>query len=526
MFTFRASAWQGYLLVAILAVIVFSTTGYTIASLYVISIDQQRVQLVARAQSQARLMETVAHFDQSYGEHDGVSSFEASLSQIRAAHEKLHDFRETGEFTLARREGKQIVFLLNHPHADVEKLPPVPFDSDFSAPMRRALQGESGSMIGLDYRGEKVLAAYEPVAVLNLGVVAKIDMAEVRGPYIKAGLVALFIAFVLTAIGAYLFRSIVHPMFRRIEESEERLKIATEGARDGLWLWDIKTGYEWFDPRFKELLGYGKEEDFPEGHGLWESSIHPEDRERVKLSLKQHLENNTLFDCECRLRVKSGEYRWFRERGTAQRDDAGQPIKMGGSIQDIHELKQAEEKLELMNQKLEKLSLQDSLTDIANRRMFDHLMSIEWARAQRSQQPLSLLFIDIDFFKQYNDTYGHQAGDSCLRQIARVLSFVARRPSDLAARYGGEEFVVLLPETGGEHARRLAELCQSAVIEQGIPHEASEVSDVVTISVGVCSMEVTAEMQVQQFIEAADEAQYQAKKNGRNRVESLAFGSV
>jgi len=237
--------------------------------------------------------------------------------------------------------------------------------------------------------------------------------------------------------------------------------------------------------------------------------------------LKQHLENNVAYDCEHRLRMKSGEYRWFRTRGLAERDDSGKPVRMGGSIQDISDIKEAEQRLKVINKELEKLALRDSMTGIANRRMFDHLLENEWARAQRSQQPLSLLFIDIDFFKQYNDCYGHQAGDDCLKQIAKTLSFIARRPADLAARYGGEEFVVLLPETGKEHARRLAELCHTAVIEQGIPHEASEVSDVVTISVGVCSIQVTTGMQAQALIEAADKAQYQAKKNGRNRVEVL-----
>jgi diguanylate cyclase (GGDEF)-like protein/PAS domain S-box-containing protein len=308
-------------------------------------------------------------------------------------------------------------------------------------------------------------------------------------------------------------------MLRRIEKSEERLKIAAEGTREGLWTWDIKTNHCWFDARFKALLGYDENEAFSEDVSECESRIHPEDRARFMKLRAQHLENNGLFDCEHRLRTKSGEYRWFRTRGKAIRDASGQPTRMGGSIQDITDVKEAQEELTVMNKKLEKLSLQDSLTDIANRRMFDHLLAIEWGRAQRSQQPLSLLFIDIDFFKQYNDRYGHQAGDDCLKQVARALSFVVRRPADLVARYGGEEFVVLLPETDKEHAQRLAELCKSAVVEQGIPHETSEAGDVVTISVGVCTMQVTAEMQIEAFLEAADQAQYRAKQNGRNRVE-------
>jgi len=522
MYRFRATAMQGYLLVAILAAIVLSVTFITTFSLYRTALEGQRARLVETAQSQARLMEAIARFDRIHAVHDpDRPPFESTLSQIRDAHENFKGFGETGEFTLARREGNQIVFLLSHRFADLNKLHPVAFDSKKAEPMRRALRGESGSMIGLDYHGDIVLAAYEPVAQLNLGVVAKIDMAEVRAPFIRTGSLAIFIASILIFIGAWLFRRITHPMLKRLETSEERLKIATDGTHEGFWLWDIKTEHSWFAPNFKSLLGYAKDEAFPEEFSTWESRIHPEDKERVLESLKQHLENNVTYDCDHRLRMKSGEYKWFRDRGVAVRDDSGQPIQMGGSIQDINDLKQAEEQLKLRNEELQKLSLHDSLTGIANRRMFDRLLEIEWARAQRSKQMLSLLFIDIDFLKQYNDHYGHQAGDACLKQIAKTLSFIARRPADLVARYGGEEFVVLLPETAEEHALRLAQLCQSAVVEQDIPHEASAVKDVVTISVGVCSVEVTAGMQAKALIEAADKAQYQAKKNGRNRVEVL-----
>jgi len=350
-------------------------------------------------------------------------------------------------------------------------------------------------------------------------VVAKIDMDEVRAPFIKMGILAMSVAFIFIGVGAWLFRRIVHPMFRRIEESEERLKLAAEGTHDGLWLWDVETDHNWYSPRFKELLGYDKDDSFPEALSTWESRIHPDDKEHVFALLKQHLENNVTYDCEHRLLMKSGEYRWFRTRGVAERDDSGKPMRMGGSIQDIQDIKVAEEDLKRANEELESISLHDSLTGIANRRMFDRTIDVEWSRAQRAKKPLSLLFIDIDFFKQYNDHYGHQMGDYCLKTVAQTLEGVARRSSDMVARYGGEEFVILMPETNQEQALRQAEACRKKILEQNISHEASTAGDIVTISVGVCAMQVSSTVQPSSIIEAADKAQYEAKKKGRNRVE-------
>lgn len=181
--------------------------------------------------------------------------------------------------------------------------------------------------------------------------------------------------------------------------------------------------------------------------------------------------------------------------------------------------KRTEEELARLHKELEQLSFQDGLTNIANRRMFDQTLVREWGRAQRDQLPLSLIMLDIDFFKQYNDHYGHQQGDECLKQVARSLSMVSKRSIDLIARYGGEEFVLLLPETNEKRAIQLAEQCCSVVIEQQLPHKLSTVSDVVTISVGVSTIIPSVETQPSALVESADKLLYQAKKNGRNRIE-------
>ena len=515
---------QSTLLIGILVTIVMSVTSLTVYFLYETSLAEQRERLVVTAKSQARLMEAVARFDRIHHplhKQSLATAFDETVSQIRDAHRNFIGFGETGEFTLARLDGDRIVFLLSQRHDDLESPAPIQLDSKFAEPTRLALQGKSGTTIGFDYRGVTVLAAYEPVAELNLGIVAKIDMAEIHAPFIRAGVIAFALAFLLTVTGAWLFQRIAGSMVRRIEESEKRLRIAAEGTQDGLWLWNIKNNHEWHAPRWKELLGFDKDQDLPENVSTWESRIHPDDRERTIYALNRHLEDDLPYDSEHRLLTKSGEYKWFRDRGIAIRDVFGKPVEMGGSIQDISQLKAAEEKLQQINKELEELSLKDALTNVANRRMFDRLMSIEWLRARRSKQPLSLLFVDIDFFKQYNDRYGHQPGDECLKRVAECLKGVANRPADLVVRYGGEEFILLLPETGEDQAYRLAEMCRSNVSEMKMPHEASQASDVVTISVGLSTAKVDASMQPESLIETADKALYRAKNLGRNRVERL-----
>lgn len=159
----------------------------------------------------------------------------------------------------------------------------------------------------------------------------------------------------------------------------------------------------------------------------------------------------------------------------------------------------------------------DGLTGIANRRTFDETLGREWQSARREGQPLSLLFLDADRFKLYNDRYGHQEGDELLKMLALALKKIARRPRDLAARYGGEEFVVLLPNTSRQRAMGIAESIRRAIVEQRVPHQDNE-GGIVTVSIGVATVIPAADGDAAGLVEAADAAVYQAKKAGRNRV--------
>lgn len=182
------------------------------------------------------------------------------------------------------------------------------------------------------------------------------------------------------------------------------------------------------------------------------------------------------------------------------------------------ELKRLNNELQRANQELAKLSQTDSLTGIFNRSVFDSNIRTEWDRCKRHFIPLSLIMIDIDFFKAYNDNYGHQAGDDCLRQIAGELSDCARRSDDTTARYGGEEFAVILPYMGEEGSLKVAEQMRRKVEELKIPHEYSPISKYVTISLGVCTVIPSGKPSVEEFIRGADRALYEAKKGNRNNV--------
>jgi diguanylate cyclase (GGDEF)-like protein len=183
------------------------------------------------------------------------------------------------------------------------------------------------------------------------------------------------------------------------------------------------------------------------------------------------------------------------------------------------ELEQSNRRLREMNRTLTELSIVDSLTGLANRRQFDRLLDLEWRRAVRSALPLALLFIDIDFFKPYNDVYGHLRGDAVLAEVAKVLASSFTRAGDLVARYGGEEFAVLLPNTDQRGAADLAELARARVEARGIPHPASSTSAVLTASIGVATSRGDARLTGSSLVESADRALYRAKAEGRNRVE-------
>ena len=200
-------------------------------------------------------------------------------------------------------------------------------------------------------------------------------------------------------------------------------------------------------------------------------------------------------------------------------------------IHDISEIKKLERLVEentrelaIKNKELEHLSSIDPLTGLYNRRKFDAILSYVWDASMRSKKPLGILFLDIDYFKPYNDNYGHLAGDECLKEIAKLIKSIVKRKTDFIARYGGEEFIVVVPDTEYSYIKQLALTIINALNKLKIPHEHSKISSHVTISIG-CAITVPGETchNAEELLEVSDEMLYKAKENGRNRLEVTEF---
>ncbi|HUP08121.1 MAG TPA: diguanylate cyclase [Caldimonas sp.] len=301
--------------------------------------------------------------------------------------------------------------------------------------------------------------------------------------------------------------------------SSERLETALRGAALGMWDWHVPE--DRFSHELTRLqLGYDPDEVPPEG-GAWRALIHPDDVGRVIATFEAHFHRETeSYECEFRVRRKDGRWVWLLSRGkVVERDADGQPLRMAGTHMDITERKAIELELQRLNERLTQLSTTDGLTEVGNRRLFDQTLNAEWARAARKRHPVALLMIDIDHFKDYNDHYGHPAGDECLRTIARLISETVKREGELVARYGGEEFALLLPGADLEAARIVAERCLKAVLDARLEHAASPTSPWVTMSIGVASAVAGVGIQPAVLVDAADAALYRAKRSGRGRYE-------
>ena len=215
---------------------------------------------------------------------------------------------------------------------------------------------------------------------------------------------------------------------------------------------------------------------------------------------------------------------WVRihERRTREGGLVGIRMDVTELVRREHELSTLNTQLDAANRRLSELSETDALTGIANRRLFDRRLHEEWSRAQRHDLPLTLLLIDVDHFKRYNDRHGHVAGDACLRRVAALLRTCARRPDELLVRYGGEEFVVLLPHTGAAEGRARAERCLAAMDAADIPHEDSPLGTHLTLSIGVGTRPTgpQGEEDTMALLRRADAALYRAKREGRHRVVS------
>ena len=273
--------------------------------------------------------------------------------------------------------------------------------------------------------------------------------------------------------------------------------------------------FAYIGPQIEKLLGWKQDSWLTVND--WASRMHPDDQAWVVNYCVSQSQAGVDHEADYRALAANGEYVWIRDVVHVVRNEDGSPQALVGFMFDISERKKTEERLLGLQKQLEDFSFRDGLTGVPNRRKFDAVLDEEWDAARRHTQPLSLILIDIDFFKQYNDHYGHVQGDECLKRVGAALGAAASRPRDLLARYGGEEFVLVLPATDEAAARRVSERCRQAIFKEQIAHAASPVGQLLTVSQGVGSIIPSASDTLIQFIDAVDRRLYQAKQAGRDR---------
>ncbi|MBE9029279.1 diguanylate cyclase [filamentous cyanobacterium LEGE 11480] len=321
-------------------------------------------------------------------------------------------------------------------------------------------------------------------------------------------------------------------------QSEHRIQKLTDNVPGVIFRYVIEpTGhdhYAYVSPHAREIFGVDSEAVQRDPQMFW-SLVFPEDEVAIRRLLPEKNKTMAPWSVEYRIRTPQGQVRWLQTQASPEQTADGTTIWDGLTL-DVTERKHAETvlydyrqhleqqvqertiALQQANQELERLATLDGLTQIANRRRFDLYLEQEWQRLARDQQPLSLILCDVDYFKCYNDCYGHQQGDHCLQQVAQIMRDSIKRPADLLARYGGEEFAVILPQTNRWGAAQVAELLRSTIAQQQLTHQASPISAYVSMSVGVATVFPTLDGDVTALIMAADQALYQAKQQGRDRV--------
>lgn len=308
---------------------------------------------------------------------------------------------------------------------------------------------------------------------------------------------------------------------QRSQEDNAVYKTLLESTRAIPWRIDWKTlRFTYIGPQIGELLGWSPESWVSVDD--WATRMHPEDRDWVVNYCVSQSQAGSDHEADYRALRADGSYVWIRDVVHVMRTPEGEVEALVGFMFDISERKRNEEHVLQLQRELEELSFKDGLTGVANRRMFDTVLEREWASARRAGKPLSLIMLDIDFFKEYNDRYGHLAGDDCLRQVATALNDAALRPRDFLARFGGEEFVLILPETDTAAALTVAERLRSVVQQLGLPHEGSAAAACITISLGVGTTQPETGDEPQAFLDRVDRLMYRAKEAGRNRSEHAA----
>lgn len=279
--------------------------------------------------------------------------------------------------------------------------------------------------------------------------------------------------------------------------------------------------FTYIGPQIEDVLGWPQDSWVTADD--WMERIHPDEREEVSVECFTRILEGIDHEKDYRALRKDGRFVWIRDVVHVVRNEADEIESLIGFKFDITERKIIEQKHVLMQQRLERFSYEDGLTKVSNRRQFDIKLEKEWQRAITSQSPLSLILLDIDHFKEYNDRLGHIQGDHCLVSIASTLNEIASNACHFFARFGGEEFAILLPDTDGKAATAFAELCRAEIEKMNLPTGGGILNEFVTASFGVGTILPNDSFSCLSFCEIVDQQLYRAKNDGRNCIRSVDF---
>ena len=393
----------------------------------------------------------------------------------------------------------------------------------------QAVAGARGVVYGSDYRGQEVLALVSAVPDSPWVLVSKLDVDEAfveaqRGEWLALALLAsLALLSGGCAAAAWQWRA-----WRRerglklaLERNMRWLDSAQKAASAGYFAYDAEHQKFFMSSMAHAIFGLPPQEYMTLQQ--WMDMVHPEDCAHVLQVHAEAIAAHTPLGTQYRIvRASDGAQRWLQVWGEYGDGTDTDPLRMTGTVQDITERKQAEQQLARYRDALEERVRLDPMTQVANRLALGEAMQREWEQARLRGMPLALLMIDVDFFKAYNDHYGHIAGDRCLQRVAQALVGAAQRAGELAARYGGEEFAVLLPDSDELRAVAVAHRLREAVRELALEHQASPCGAQVTISVGVACVRPADGQPLEHaqttLFQQADAALYRAKQAGRDRV--------
>jgi len=309
-------------------------------------------------------------------------------------------------------------------------------------------------------------------------------------------------------------------MERALRESQEHYRNMVELNPQIPWTADAKGMLNDVSSRFQRITGMTRQDILAD---KWIQSMHTEDRRGAVQTWEQCLKTGAPLDIEVRFCHVDRGWNWMRIRAAASYAPDGSIQRWYGTAEDVHERKLLELKLVKANRRLEIQARTDSLTKLPNRREFKKVLSHEYMRAKRNRSPLSIVMIDIDYFKHFNDHYGHLSGDACLRLVARTLRKSLKRNTDIVTRFGGEEFAAILPDTDQKGAWIVARQIMESIESLGIKHSFSEFNRV-TISQGIATYSPAFDPELadqSDIVSAADEALYLSKPHGRNQINAM-----